>query len=108
MGKAPDSSSTALRDPAFDLDGGDTTDGNALSEIEMSGDWEAEVIGNIYNYPKNRKRPGPVFRRPRRICYFLGLRIALTNLAKAKMSGVRAENNTLKSCTGFPLTCRAT
>jgi uncharacterized phage protein (TIGR01671 family) len=34
--------------PAFTLDGWEYGEMNPLSEISMSGDWEYEVIGNIY------------------------------------------------------------
>ena len=37
--------------PAFDLDGWEG-DSNALSEITQTGDWEIEVIGNIYETPE--------------------------------------------------------
>ena len=36
--------------PAFDLDGWDG-ETNALAELEQSGAWDWEVIGNIYENP---------------------------------------------------------
>ena len=38
--------------PAFTLDGWENGEMNAFSEISMSGDWEYEVIGNIYENPE--------------------------------------------------------
>lgn len=36
--------------PAFDLEGNES-DANGLSELNDSGEWEYEVIGNIYENP---------------------------------------------------------
>jgi uncharacterized phage protein (TIGR01671 family) len=41
---------SALDYPAFDLDGHDH-ESNMLSELVGSGEWEWDVIGNIYQHP---------------------------------------------------------